>query len=1004
MAVFVMNRQTGKYEQQRAPVQPVRQSSMAGLQFQGQKAPVTKPQANQMQYANNVPEFLKSFDQGMRSFSKGAENLPKFHFADNVQNPVGRFLASIAQNMANIPSKAASTVLGGYGEDPFSKETLKRASRAVETGLDIGSLIGGGGAVKNLASRGIQQGIKPAIVQGIKSGATQGASYGAGYGATGAIQNDKAIITELLKNAAIGGLGGAVIGASTPLLGAGLNKIIPSKKVGDILSEVEKTSKTNETPVQKLSQVKTKNVDTVPVVPNTGTKKQRGWAKTISESDLTSPEVRKKLQDSTYTPQKNDELVNHATTLIKSDLNKANEIALTRNDNLGVATASELIKHYQNQGDYNAAANIAKEVATKLTEAGRTVQAASLYNKLTPEGLTTYAQKELSKEGLTLSGEQAKILHELATEANNLSGEAKVIATTKMLQKVHEFIPSKFADQMTTVWKAGLLTNPTTHIANVLGNTTMTALETAKDYPAVLLDKFASVFTGNRTKALPNGRAMASGVVSGGKKAWTFLKTGVDVDNTLGKIDYKQVNLPIGLKQYTNSIFRALGATDKVFKETLFKKTLHELAVVDGINKGLKGKELANHVVEAYSKPSNQMVEQATNDALYGTFNSENALSNALNQLKRSDKAGVRVATELIAPFGKTPANVAARIADYSPYGLVKGISQGIKGDQRGSVESISRGLIGSGIIGAGYGLGKAGMMTGNYPTNPTERALWETTGKQPGAIKLGDNWYSTNRISPVGNLLSIGSGMADLGRIKPENVPGAMAAVAGKNLLGQTYLQGVSGALDALQDPNRSAATWAENTAKGVIPSFIGAVARYADPYKRQVNSVGDALQSRIPGLSSNLLPKVDVFGNKLMQESNPFINPFNTTKAKDTPLSNEIDRLYSGYAGASLSHPDQAINIGQGIKIDLTPSEYTAYEQKTGGAFNGLLNALIKSNEYKKLSDYDKSQAINKTISTIRQMWGIQNAGQLENKNDVINQIQQKIQLRQPNSFYTK
>ena len=775
---------------------------------------------------------------------------------------------------------------------------------------------------------------------------------------------------------------------------------------GSNLSEIVGNYKSQLTDIWKKAQgdngktLKDLGKEVIEALPRPGmsiqdVSKQRGFAETVSRSPLTDKKVVSLLQDANYTPEKNDALVQRATALVENDIDKATEIALRGDDNMSVATASELIKKYQNDGNFTAAANLTKEIATKLTDAGRFIQAASLYNRLTPQGILRYANNELAPHGLELDENDVKVLTEMAKKAGSLTGEDKIIATGKMLQKVQELVPSSFMDKLVTVWKAGLLTNPTTHIANVGGNVTMTGLEAIKDIPATGLDMAASLFTGKRTKTLPSLGAMGSGAWQGAKKAGTFLKTGVDVDQTLGKIDYKQVNIPPVLKQYTQAVFRTLGATDKVFKETLLKKSLHEQAVVDGINRGLSGAQLAEHAKNLYQNPSIQMVETATKDALYGTFNSPNKAAQAL---------GNSAAMNVVAPFKRTPMNIANTILDYSPIGIAKTAYRGVNGSgQRDVVEGLSRALVGSGIIGAGYGLGEAGKMTGNYPQNETERNLWEATGRQPGALKVDDNWQSLNRVSPVGNLLSIGSGMADLGRIKPENVPLAMLSTAGGNLLNQTYLQGVSSLLNAVQDPKRYASSWAENLAKGVIPSVVGAAARYVDPTKRQTNSIGEAVQSRIPGMSQSLLPKVDVFGRKIQNESNPFINPFNTTKAKDTPVTNEIWRLYKNYAGVSLGDPNQSASIGQGLKVELTPEEYTSYQQKTGGVFGNLLNTLISSKQYKGLSDYDKSKAINETVSKVRQMWVMQNARSLQGFPDVYNQIQRQVKLRTP-SFFTK
>lgn len=296
--------------------------------------------------------------------------------------------------------------------------------------------------------------------------------------------------------------------------------------------------------------------------------------------------------------------------------------------------------------------------------------------------------------------------------------------------------------------------------------------------------------------------------------------------------------------------------------------------------------------------------------------------------------------------------------------------------------------------------------MTGNYPTNPTEQALWEATGKQPGALNVGGNWQSLNRISPVGNLLSIGSGMADLGRIKPENVPGAMLGVAGKNLLGQTYLQGVSGAANAIQDPQRYGKTWTSRVAQSVIPSVIGATARATDPLQRQSNSLGESITSRIPGVRESLLPKTDVFGRTLKQESNPLLNPFNTTKDRSDTTTNEIERLYNEYSGVSLDHPGNTASIsGTGIKIEITPKELYLMEKQTGGASKKIIDNIVSSPQYQNMSDYDRAKAINAVISGIRDVWKLQNITSLSNfKNQLQQGIQEQSKVRSLKPFYTK
>lgn len=89
-----------------------------------------------------------------------------------------------------------------------------------------------------------------------------------------------------------------------------------------------------------------------------------------------------------------------------------------------IATGILLMQHYERKGDISRAVNVASDVARKLTQAGQTVQAASLISRLSPEGVLLHAQKLL--KGQPLAEETAKILVQQAkavTDAEKLLTE-----------------------------------------------------------------------------------------------------------------------------------------------------------------------------------------------------------------------------------------------------------------------------------------------------------------------------------------------------------------------------------------------------------------------------------------------------------------------------------------------------------------------------------------------------------------------------------------------------
>ena len=1022
MALFIMNKQTGRYEKssgQNMPRQTIRPSQGQINSFQPIQPQKTvnngvdwsKLIGNIGGMANDVAKGIVNTPlrigesildipvRGVQSSYRGAKALLEGKNFGNILNASQYAFSNGGIKDFNLPwlgkqqtyqNDFSTNVVPNVIDNKMS--LLQAAGHIAQPIMDIPATFYGGSA-----GRGVVKGISPFL----KSVGT-GSLIGGGYGMLGGIQNGddfSNVLKNTAQNAAVGGIAGGALHGVLSSIGKMSNASTKTKTSESqvILPSNDQTiqiSKGKAVPYTRIQSQPVRSVN--PLIQEAG--KQRGFAETIQQSSQTSPQLKKLLNDSTYTPQGNDELIKQASSLIKKDIGEARNVALNGSDNVSVATASELIKHYQTIGDYDMAAEVAKNAAQKLTEHGRAIQAASLYNKLTPEGILRFAQKELDKSGKKLTPEQSKELTQMAQDSFSAKGEDKAIKTGQMLNRIQEMVPSRFIDQAITVWKAGLLSNPTTHLRNIVGNASMTGLENAKDVPAVLLDKVASIFTGKRTKALPNLGAQIEGAGIGAKKALTFLKTGVDVDQTLGKIDYHQVNLPPVLKQYTQAVFRALGAEDKVFKETLFKKSLYEQAQVEGINQGLKGVELKSATKNLYQKPTPDMVKLATEDALYGTFNNPNKLASGISH------GGPAV--DIIAPFKRTPLNIAGRIIDYSPLGLIKAGYQGVKGaGQRKVVEDLARAITGMGVMGVGYGLGKAGKMTGNYPTDPTERATWEAQNLQPNALKFGGTSYAMNAISPIGNLLGLGSGVNQLQtNTKPEAMPAALAALGGQTLINQTFLQGVSGALNALSDPARNASTWANSMAGSVIPSVIGAATRAVDPTLRQTNGMGESIQSRVPFASQGLLPKTNVFGEDRtygttpMERAGQFFNPFSPREINQSPVIDEINRLNQSGSQISLTHPNKNISI-QGFKIGLTPEEFTRLEKQTGGAIKTMLNKSIQSPVYQGMSDYDKASVLNNIIKIIRQTWNVQNIGKLTNsQKQLYQQVQDKVKLKTP------
>lgn len=241
-----------------------------------------------------------------------------------------------------------------------------------------------------------------------------------------------------------------------------------------------------------ISQNSKKINNEQPLIDGENSRKTRKFAETVLDTD-TPPKDFVKLMHAgdeslKYTTKKNGELWNRATKSVQESPERVfNELENTRvaNDET-MAKGIALAKHYQAMGDDLKASELYVELAKKATEAGRTVQALNLMRRTTPEGVLMSTMREVESyndkmknkpnKQINITPEQrAEFLGKLREaysmpEGNLKEIRARRIAIGEAIREVRDQIPSSKWDKFTTLWKAGLLTAPTTHIRNIAGN------------------------------------------------------------------------------------------------------------------------------------------------------------------------------------------------------------------------------------------------------------------------------------------------------------------------------------------------------------------------------------------------------------------------------------------------------------------------------------------------------------------------------------------------------
>ena len=691
-----------------------------------------------------------------------------------------------------------------------------------------------------------------------------------------------------------------------------------------------------------------------------------------------------------YLPNSFSKLAKEARSLIKNNILGAEKIARTQLDNKGITTTAELIAHYSDEAIKTTdkgiraslnekAAKIASEASSKLIEQSRSIQAASLMNRLTVEGQIEFAARTILKHNKKfpnkmipeLTGEQAaKIMREvegIKKMVDKPGDFAKAIRVSKLKNMIQDLAPTNTVKKTISVWKAGLLTGLKTSGLNIFANLSHGVSEIAKDAPASAVDIIASIFTGKRTTGFTL-KGVGKGGVQGVKRGWNYLKTGFDERNIKAKLDYQHISWGANkiwkaLGKYTDFVFKTMGAEDQPFYYAAKARSFADQSSAAATNKGLKGTARKKFIQNLIETPTEQMQKYATLDAQTAVFQHETALGRAAKKIQE-----IPVVGEVVVPFGRTPSSVATQILNYSPAGIASTVYKNlVKGpfDQRIFSQGVGRGLTGTAVMGLGAYLFKQGKIVLAYPKTEKERELWKLEGKKPNSVKIGNKYVTIQAFGPAGNVLIIGGYIQQGFDSTGSPTEAAKEAFYGsaKTFTEQTFLDGMSNTMEAIVNPDRNAAYVAKNMLSSTIPTMSSDIARAFDPLERRTETLTDAMKRRIPGARKTLEPQISVLGEERARIGNAFdvlANPFRPSEEVSSILINEFRRLWNeGYKVSPTLLGDK-----KGYPEIMTPEENTELWKRSGEIANGKLKELLALDKYDDVSDEKKAKKIDEYV----------------------------------------
>lgn len=722
--------------------------------------------------------------------------------------------------------------------------------------------------------------------------------------------------------------------------------------------------------------------------------KKRSLQQSVLEAKGTPKEVKEIIKEDmpTYEVMHNKDLIKQATQELEGNFdNELVRLASAKDfDALDYEKSHQIARQLFGMGDYRRAVDLIDNVSENATKKGQAIQALSLWSNMTPEGAVYKAQKLLKeynkkhpKKQIQLTDENIETIANLQKEALNTTDElAKNQALARSAKYISELVPKNALQKLKAYRNISLLLNPKTLGRNIVGNALFNAIDTGAKALAVPIDRAIGLATKQQTRVAPSLKTYGKGLVEGAKTGYQEALQGIDTRGLGQRFDLGSgrtfQNKP--MQALETALDVGLRTPDRAFYEATFAESVDNMMRARGL-----------------TQPTQEILEQAEQEALEAVFQNQSKLSDAALKTRRAlNTVGTNDfgLGDVLIPYAQTPANLAQQGINYSPFGAVKGIANLTQGNQRQASLDFARSLLGTGLIGGGYGLSKAGLMTpsqfdDNYQTNKKIRENLQPLGIRPD--QLGDMWYAP--FQPMSIPLAVGNAVAY----------GKDPLQAGINtVVDLPFLQGISRGLRDLQEGNYAQAgvNVASSIPSQFVPTLASQFAQTIDPYQRETydpNKLQYGLNSaiaKVPFASKTLPEKIDVTGQPIERYSTKggqklfdiFLNPTFINKKTTDPVLSELKYIYDQTKETSHFMPSVKKKLeftdvdGNPQKLVLTGREFSEYQRRLGQRMYNEFDYIMDLPEYANADEYGKIKILEKAKKLVQaevdnEMWNKRN-----------------------------
>ena len=635
---------------------------------------------------------------------------------------------------------------------------------------------------------------------------------------------------------------------------------------------------------------------------------------------------------------------------------------------------------FHNQEHYQKALDAAKKtVAEKYGENTSVMQALDEWMQSTLDYTEAFTKEVTGQSEIKVSEE---LIRKFLSQTDQDGRDAVM---KEIYQDVANQVPATWKDKWDAWRYLSMLANPRTHVRNIAGNMGFQPVRFAKDRVA------GAIEAGLSKAGVKIERTKTAGTAWG--KLWG--EAWKDYSNVAGILDGSKVADASSEINDMRRIFRmdlfekarkvnsdALSAEDAIFKRWTYADTLSSYLKANGVT----AEQFASGDVD--TKLMEKARDYAGREAMRATYNDRNAFSDKVTEVARS----FGTLGEAVMPFKRTPANILARGFEYSPLGLGKSIYDGltqVKSGKKSAAEVIDEaaaGLTGTALLTLGATLAAKGLVTGAGGDDNEDK--WrDLLGHQGYALELPDGTsYTLDWLAPSALPFFMGVELMDAvgeSGFSVDSILTALKSVANP-MLDMSMLQSLNDMIESVQYAESRPLPAIVSSAvvsyfMQAVPTLLGQIERtgedirmstYSDRNSKMPKDLQYALgraSARIPGWDYNQIPYIDAWGEEeetgdvFVRAVNNTLNPGYYSKVESDEVEQELSRIaeQTGDTNVYPKRVDKSFTVSGETK-KLTGEEYVKYAKTTGQTRKQAVGALIKNNGYKRLSDEEKAEAV--------------------------------------------